>query len=82
MMSHAPPRSPGTCPVPPPTRHPQDALNLLFLAVPLLNVALPFVYKSFPFIFSADCLLMAVRAGRWRGVGKGGNVLSCVPVRQ
>jgi hypothetical protein len=39
----------------------KDALNLLFLAVPLLNVALPFVWKSFPFIFSADCVLMAVR---------------------
>lgn len=40
----------------------KDALNLLFLAVPLLNVALPFVWKSFPFIFTADCVLMAVRA--------------------
>lgn len=51
--------------------HPQDALNLLFLAVPLLNVALPFVYKSFPFIFSADCLLMAVRAEGWGRVLRG-----------
>uniref|UniRef100_A0A383VPR9 Uncharacterized protein n=1 Tax=Tetradesmus obliquus TaxID=3088 RepID=A0A383VPR9_TETOB len=32
----------------------KDALNLLFLLVPLINVALPFVWKSFPFIFAAD----------------------------
>ena len=37
----------------------KDALNLLFLAIPLLNVGLPFVWKSFPFIFSADCVMMA-----------------------
>lgn len=37
----------------------KDALNILFLAVPLLNVALPFVSKSFPLIFVADCVLMA-----------------------
>ena len=37
----------------------KDALNILFLAVPLLNVALPFVSKSFPLIFTADCVLMA-----------------------
>jgi hypothetical protein len=36
----------------------KDALNLLFLAVPLLNVALPFVWKNFGFIYSADCVLM------------------------
>ena len=28
----------------------KDALNLLFLAIPLLNVGLPFIWKSFPFI--------------------------------
>lgn len=32
----------------------KDALNLLFVLIPLLNVALPFVWKSFPFIFTAD----------------------------
>ena len=37
----------------------KDALNILFLAVPLLNVSLPFLSKSFPLIFSADCVLMA-----------------------
>ncbi|KAI3438390.1 hypothetical protein D9Q98_000822 [Chlorella vulgaris] len=45
----------------------KDALNLLFLAVPLLNVALPFVWKSFPFIFSADCVLMA-GVYAWKGL--------------
>lgn len=33
----------------------KEALNLLFLLIPLLNVTLPFVWKSFPFIFTADC---------------------------
>jgi hypothetical protein len=32
----------------------KDALNILFLLVPLINVVLPFVWKSFPFIFTAD----------------------------
>eukprot|EP00775_Hariotina_reticulata_P009716 gene9715-9875_t len=36
------------------TAREKEALNLLFLLVPLLNVALPFVWKSFPFIFAAD----------------------------
>jgi hypothetical protein len=36
----------------------KDALNILFLAIPLLNVALPFVYKSFAAAFSADVALM------------------------
>jgi len=37
----------------------KDALNLLFLLIPLLNVTLPLVWKSFPFIFAADCSAMA-----------------------
>lgn len=45
----------------------KDALNTLFLAIPVLNVALPFVWKSFPFIFSADCLLLAA-VYLWKGV--------------
>lgn len=51
----------------------KDALNLLFLAIPLLNVALPFVWKSFPFIFTADCVLMA-GVYAWKGLipGVGG----------
>ena len=37
----------------------KDALNVLFLAIPLVNVALPFVWKSFAAAFSADCALLA-----------------------
>lgn len=37
----------------------KDALNLLFLALPLINVGLPFVWKSFPFIYSADVVALA-----------------------
>ena len=37
----------------------KDALNLLFLAIPLVNVALPFVWKSFGIPFAADVALMA-----------------------
>jgi hypothetical protein len=32
----------------------KDALNTLFLLIPLINVALPFAIKSFPVIFAAD----------------------------
>lgn len=56
----------------------KDALNLLFLAIPLLNVALPFVWKSFPFIFTADCVMMAVRAGCW-GWWVGEERRGCIP---
>ncbi len=45
----------------------KDALNLLFLAIPVVNVALPFVWKSFPFIFTADCVLMA-GVFAWKGL--------------
>ncbi|KAI8464372.1 MAG: hypothetical protein J3K34DRAFT_526265 [Monoraphidium minutum] len=45
----------------------KDALNLLFLLVPLVNVALPFAIKSFPVIFAADvAALVGVYA--WKGV--------------
>ena len=37
----------------------KDALNLLFVASPLVNVLIPFVWKSFAGVFSADVLLMA-----------------------
>ena len=60
------------------TDNEKDALNLLFLAVPLLNVALPFVWKSFPFIFCADCVLMAVST--WR-IGQGGGHTAAAPWR-
>ena len=45
----------------------KDALNLLFLLIPLINVALPFAIKSFPVIFAADvAALFGVYA--WKGV--------------
>lgn len=45
----------------------KDALNLLFLAIPLLNVGLPFIWKSFPFIYSADCVMM-LGVYAWKGL--------------
>ncbi|ESQ39451.1 hypothetical protein EUTSA_v10001627mg [Eutrema salsugineum] len=32
----------------------KEALNYLFLIIPLLNVAIPFFWKSFPLVWSAD----------------------------
>eukprot|EP00217_Crustomastix_stigmatica_P003944 CAMPEP_0183792824 /NCGR_PEP_ID=MMETSP0803_2-20130417/2824_1 /TAXON_ID=195967 /ORGANISM="Crustomastix stigmata, Strain CCMP3273" /LENGTH=186 /DNA_ID=CAMNT_0026037193 /DNA_START=57 /DNA_END=614 /DNA_ORIENTATION=+ len=46
----------------------KDALNVLFLLVPLINVLLPFVWKSFAFIFSADCVACA-GVYYWKGAG-------------
>ena len=37
----------------------KDALNVLFLAIPVVNVALPFVWKSFSAAFTADVALLA-----------------------
>ena len=37
----------------------KDALNLLFVAIPVMNVIIPFFWKSFAAVFSADVLLMA-----------------------
>ena len=45
----------------------KDALNLLFVAIPLLNVTLPFLWKSFPFIFTADALAV-LGTYYWKGV--------------
>jgi hypothetical protein len=45
----------------------KEALNLLFLLVPLINVTLPFVWKSFPFIFTAD-VAAVVGVYAWKGV--------------
>jgi hypothetical protein len=49
------------------TQKEKDALNLLFIGIPLLNVTLPFLWKSFPFIFTADCLAV-FGAYYWKGV--------------
>lgn len=37
----------------------KDALNLLFIAIPVINVTLPFVWKSFPFVYTADVAALA-----------------------
>jgi hypothetical protein len=36
----------------------KEALNLLFLLIPVINVLLPFVWKSFPFIYTADVVTL------------------------
>ena len=49
----------------------KDALNLLFLLIPVINVGVPFVWKSFAAVYSADMLaLIAVYAWKldWIGV--------------
>ena len=43
----------------------KDALNLLFLGIPLLNITLPLLWKSFPFIYTVDCVVMAAVYG-WK----------------
>ena len=44
----------------------KDALNLLFLLIPLANVGIPVFARSFPLVFSADVfLLFGVLA--WKG---------------
>ena len=43
----------------------KDALNLLFVAIPLINVAIPIVWKSFAAVYSADVIAMAVVYG-WK----------------
>ena len=45
----------------------KDALNLLFLAIPVANVAIPFVAKDFGLIFTADCVLLAA-VYAWKGL--------------
>jgi hypothetical protein len=40
------------------TPNEKEALNLLFVLIPVINVALPFVWKSFGFVFSADVVAL------------------------
>jgi rhodanese-related sulfurtransferase len=44
----------------------KDALNLLFLLLPVANVGIPFIIKSFPVVFSADVALLFGVVG-WTG---------------
>ncbi len=47
----------------------KDALNLLFVVLPLINVTLPFLWKSFPFIFTANAITV-FGVYYWKGVWK------------
>ena len=47
----------------------KDALNYLFLGMPLLNIALPFVWKSFAFVWTAD-LVMMLAVYQWKGASR------------
>ncbi|GIL77180.1 hypothetical protein Vretimale_3157 [Volvox reticuliferus] len=47
----------------------KDALNILFLLVPLMNVMLPFVWKSFAFIFTSNVIALGA-VYWWKGVWK------------
>lgn len=38
------------------SKNEKEALNYLFLLVPLLNVGIPFFWKSFPVVWSADII--------------------------
>lgn len=51
----------------------KDALNVLFILIPVINVLLPFVWKSFPFIYSADVVALAAVYAWKLGLPKLGN---------
>nr|XP_018439187.1 PREDICTED: uncharacterized protein LOC108811618 isoform X1 [Raphanus sativus] len=44
----------------------KEALNYLFLIIPLLNVAIPFFWKSFPLVWSADTLAFFAILDGWK----------------
>ena len=52
----------------------KDALNILFLLIPVINVAIPFVWKSFSAVFVADVIAIVAlyyyKVGGWPAVGK------------
>ena len=47
----------------------KEALNILFLAIVVLNIVLPLVWKSIPFIYVADIVLFT-GVYYWKGVWK------------
>lgn len=59
----------------------KDALNLLFVAIPLVNVLIPFVWKSFAGVFTADVLLMAAVYAQ-KGVFAGDDAPETAEVEQ
>lgn len=67
------------------TQKEKDALNGLFVLIPLINVALPFIWKSFPFIFTVDAIAVFAAfylKGVWResyGVPIGPEGESIIP---
>ena len=56
----------------------KDALNLLFVAIPVMNVIIPFFWKSFAAVFSADVLLMAAVYAK-KGVFAGEDASAAPP---
>jgi hypothetical protein len=40
------------------TAREKEALNVLFVAMPLMNIALPLLWKSFAFIYVMDTLMV------------------------
>lgn len=36
----------------------KDALNILFLGMPILNVLIPFFWKSFAVVWTADIIML------------------------
>ncbi|KAG5395432.1 hypothetical protein IGI04_017246 [Brassica rapa subsp. trilocularis] len=49
----------------------KEALNYLFLLIPLLNVAIPFFCKSFPLVWSADTLAFFAILDGWKEPSRG-----------
>jgi|TARA_B110000977_G_scaffold42786_1_gene57927 hypothetical protein len=55
----------------------KEALNVLFIAIPLVNVLIPIFWKSFPAVFTADCVLMiAMYAKESAGLFASGKLLA------
>lgn len=61
----------------------KDALNLLFLLLPLINVTLPLAWRSFAAVFTADVVAL-VGVYAWKGAwaeayGLGGDKMEVIP---
>ncbi|CAM6128231.1 unnamed protein product [Calypogeia fissa] len=57
------------------SKNEKQALNYLFLAIPLINVTLPLVWKSFAAVWSADILaFFAIYAWKMEWLSGGGKV--------
>ncbi|CAH2057598.1 unnamed protein product [Thlaspi arvense] len=49
----------------------KEALNYLFLIIPLLNVAIPFFWKSFALVWSADTVAFFAILDGWKDPSRG-----------